>query len=308
MPLDKPSNSPISNSRRQLLIRSGILGAAAAVAPGLLWPNSAQALHNGDAGVNAQQLHAALNALRDDTFFGVIACAVPGNDPYSQAQGVSTPAPGGIGTRADLYLSGGVDLLVPIPRPFMLQLLDSVGAYLAYAPIEIPPAVADTLEGDEDRILRDLDSSLSNYLEEDVSNSVLAALLLNLAASLIQDTSPEAPFLAPFSNLSWEQKTRVFAELEGKESWLKDALQWQIDDPDYRDAVPGVLQSIMAFAMRVAGFASYNEFAVFDEATRTIAQRPLGWVLSQYQPDSPPVADGSDDFIGYYQGRRSADA
>jgi hypothetical protein len=62
---------------------------------------------------------------------------------------------------------------------------------------------------------------------------------------------------------------------------------------------------MVAFMLRISGFGSYCEFAVFNPATREVAERPLGWVLSQYAPDAPPSGIGGDDFIGYFQGRRS---
>lgn len=301
----KPSDTPINNSRRQLLIHSGILGAAAAVAPSLFWSPTAQAIDTDTVDWTVEQLNAALLALRDDTFFGLIAFGVPGNDPHSEAQGVSTAAPGGIGTRADLYLAGGTDLLVPIPPPFMQQLLDSVGAYLALSPISVPEGVAATLGENQEWLLENLDNTLSQYLEEGVPNTVFAALLLNLAATRVAGAELDGPFLAPFSNLTWEQKAKVFESLDGERSWIKTTVQWRIPNPDYREATPGVLQSIIAFLLRIAGFGSYCEFAVFNPETRTIAQRPLGWVLSNYEPDSPPVSEGTDDFLGYFQDRRS---
>ncbi|MFC4258226.1 hypothetical protein ACFOZ5_04165 [Marinobacter lacisalsi] len=299
---------PLNPGRRRVLVGSGVLGAAAAVAPGLLVPGRAFAdLDSGDVQWTAEQLKAALEALRDDTFFGLVAFAVPGDDPYSQQQGVSTPIPGGIGTRADLYLVGGIDRVVPLPPRFMNQLLAGIGAYLDAAPLAIPDDAAATLGENGEWILENLDASLSQYLEEEVPNSIMLSLLLNLVANQVIEQPGTGPFIAPFSNLTWEQKGRVMAALDGEGSWLKNALQWTIADRDFREAAPGVLQTFVSFVIRIASFASYNEFAVFDPENLTVSQRPLGWVLSGYEPDAPPLPDGGDDFIGYYQGRRSAD-
>ncbi len=300
--------SPLDPGRRRLLVGSGVLGAAAAIAPGLLIPGQAHAdLGSGEVDWTAEQLSSALEALRNDTFFGLIAFAVPGDEPYSQQQGVSTATPGGIATRADLYLTGGIDRVVPMPPGFMQQLLDAVGAYLNAAPLAIPDEAAAALGENGEWILENLDSSLSQYLETDVPNSILLALLLNLVANQVIENPGTGPFIAPFSNLSWEQKGQVMAALDGNGSWLKSALQWSIPDRNFREAAPGVLQTIVSFVIRIASFATYNEFAVFDAENLTITSRPLGWVLSGYQPDAPPVADGGDDLIGYYQGRRSVD-
>ncbi len=313
---NKPSDSTLNSGRRQLLIGSGILGAAAAVNPGMVLASPGRGRWKGKGRGSNQpgleenvdwtvdQLRTALDALASDTFFSIIAFAVPGNDPWSEYQGVSTAMPGGIGTRADLYLSGGVNLLVPLPAAFMQELLNSIGNYLGSYPMDIPDMAAEDVGENGEWILENLDSSLGQYLEGTASNTVLIALLVNLAATRLHG-QVDGPFPSPFANLGWEQKAKVFEELESQSSWLKRAIVWNISNRDYREAAPGVLQGIISFLMRIPGFGSYCEFAVFDAANRTIVQRPLGWVLSQYRPDAPPLPIGSDDFIGYYQGRRS---
>ncbi|WP_346777522.1 twin-arginine translocation signal domain-containing protein [Rhodococcus sp. HNM0563] len=50
-----------------------------------------------------------------DTINGILAFVVPGNDPYSQHQGVSTEAPGGVTQGAAETLERTFDLAVPIP-------------------------------------------------------------------------------------------------------------------------------------------------------------------------------------------------
>ncbi|GGY75204.1 hypothetical protein [Marinobacter zhanjiangensis] len=301
-------NHPLNPGRRRVLVGSGVLGAAAAVAPGLLVPGRAHAdLDNSDVQWTTEQLRAALEALRNDTFFGLVAFAVPGDDPYSQQQGVATGIPGGIGTRADLYLAGGIDRVVPLPPQFMNQLLNGIGAYLDAAPLSIPDDAAANLGDNGEWVLENLDASLGRYLEGDVPNSIMLTLLLNLVANQVIEPPGSGPFVAPFSNLSWEQKGRVMAALDGENSWLRNALRWTIPDAAFRDAAPGVLQALISFVIRIASFASYNEFAVFDPENLTVAERPLGWVLSGYEPDAPPIPDGGNDFMGYYQGRRSAD-
>ncbi len=316
---NKPSNPPINSGRRQLLIGSGLVGAAAAVSPGMLLANPGNGRgrgrgrghHKDDSQQyvepvewTVEQLRTALDKLRDDTFFAMIAFAVPGNDPYSEYQGRSTAMPGGITTRADLYLAGGIDLLIPLPPAFMQQLLGSVATYLSLSPMDIPEMAAGDVGENGEWILENLNSTFTDYLEGEASNTILVTLLLNLAATRVAG-AVDGPFPSPFANLSWEQKAQVFEELESQHSWLKRAVVWNIPDWDYRDSAPGVLNSLTAFMLRIAGFGSYCEFAVFNPATREVVQRPLGWILSQYATDAPPMAIGSDDFIGYYQGRRS---
>lgn len=293
------------------MIGSGLVGAAAAVNPsmafagwgrGWSWWNPQENVEPVDWTV--EQLRTALDALRDDTFFAMIAFGVPGDDPYSEYQGVSTPYPGGITTRADLYLAGGTDLLVPMPTEFMDQMLASIATYLRLSPMDIPEMASEDVGENGEYILENLDSTFTEYLEGEVSNSVLVALLLNLAATRVAG-SVDGPFPSPFANLSWDQKAQVFEELENQNSWLRRAITWAIPNWEYREAAPGVLNLMISFMLRISGFGSYCEFAVFNPETREVAQRPLGWVLSQYAPDAPPSSIGSDDFIGYFQGRRS---
>lgn len=319
---NQASDTTVNNGRRQLLIGSGILGAAVTVAPGMAFASPGNGFGlgkllgrgkgrgRGEPDVVEQvdwtvdQLRNALEQLKNDTFFSLIAFAVPGNDPWSEYQGVSQPVPGGIATRADLYLAGGINLLVPLPPEFMKQLLNSIGSYLSSYPMDIPEMAAEDVGENGEWILENLDATLGEYLDGEASNAVLVTLLLNLTATRLHG-QVDGPFPSPFANLSWEQKAKVFEELENSNSWLKRAIIWNIPDRDYRDAAPGILGAIVAFLLRIGGFGSYNEFAVFDPANLTVVQRPLGWVLSQYRTDAPPLTNGSDDFIGYYQGRRS---
>ena len=41
-------------------------------------------------------------------------------------------------------------------------------------------------------------------------------------------------------------------------------------------------------------------------ASERLRARPVGWELSDYPPSQP--VEGWDEFLGYYQGRTSADA
>jgi hypothetical protein len=103
--------------------------------------------------------------------------------------------------------------------------------------------------------------------------SVQVAGTLNGVAKMVNPSASE-PFSAPFANLSFPEKVAVFQALEG--------------DPASRP-LAGVLPQFVAFLV-------YSEAGVFDPDTG----RPLGWDLSHYEG----VADGRDEFKGYYQNRR----
>ena len=109
---------------------------------------------------------------------------------------------------------------------------------------------------------------------------VVAALLNSTALAV--NPAASGPFASPFSNLSFADKARVFAALEGNPASAPLA---------------GTLPLVV-------GFLAYAETAVFNPATRTISGRPIGWDLSNYSG----VSNGRDEFRGYFRNRRKADA
>lgn len=109
---------------------------------------------------------------------------------------------------------------------------------------------------------------------------VVAALLNSTALAV--NPAASGPFVSPFSNLSFADKGRVFAALEGNPASAPLA---------------GILPLVV-------GFLAYAETAVFNPATRTISGRPIGWDLSNYSG----VSNGRDEFRGYFRNRRKADA
>ena len=112
--------------------------------------------------------------------------------------------------------------------------------------------------------------------------SVELAGILNGVAQVV-NPSASGTFSAPFANLSFPEKVKVFEFLEGG-----------VFGPELRPSpLAGVLPQFVAFLV-------YSEAGVFDPNTRTLTGTPLGWTLSNYEG----VADGRDEFKGYYQDRR----
>jgi hypothetical protein len=109
----------------------------------------------------------------------------------------------------------------------------------------------------------------------------VVADLLNSTA-LAVNPGISGPFQSPFANLSFAHKAAVFGALEGNPAAA---------------GIAGVLPLIV-------GFLTYSETAVFDPATRTLVDRPIGWDLANYSG----VSDGHDEFRGYFKNRRQADA
>ena len=112
--------------------------------------------------------------------------------------------------------------------------------------------------------------------------SVQVAGILNGVAQVV-NPSASGPFSAPFANLLFPEKVAVF-------EFSRAATRSPNCDP-----VPlaGVLPQFVAFLV-------YSEAGVFDPDTRTLTGTPLAGALSKYEG----VADGRDEFKGYYQNRR----
>ena len=181
----------------------------------------------------AEQALASSATLVEETLSGLVAFVVPGADPFSIAQSLSTPEPGGIDAGATPALILG------------------------------------------------LNSSQSS--QPTLAESVAA--LLNGVAEKVDPSSPSGPFGSAFANLPFAGKAEVFAVLEG--------------DPSFAP-----LRSLVGVLPALVAFLAYSEAGVFDPAARTLAGRPVGWTHTRYDG----VADGRDDFKGYFRNRRNADA
>jgi hypothetical protein len=112
--------------------------------------------------------------------------------------------------------------------------------------------------------------------------SASAASLLNQVASKLAPLAP-GNFVSPFARLSFSQKTAVFQFLE--------------QDPSM---VP--FRRVAALLLFIPAAATYSEGGAFDLSIRTVVGWPVGWTLSGYSG----VANGRDEFKGYFQGRREA--
>jgi hypothetical protein len=110
------------------------------------------------------------------------------------------------------------------------------------------------------------------------------ATLLNSVALAVNPNAASGGFASPFANLSFAEKAAVFSVLEG--------------DPQFVS-----LRSLVGSLLALVAFLCYSEVGVFDPATRTLVGEPIGWTLSSYDG----VADGRDEFRGYFENRRRAE-
>jgi len=92
-------------SRRTFLQRSGLVALGAAL-PGLL---QARGL--------VDEALAQSGDLTSETLSGLVAFMLPGDDPYSVAQGVTAPGPGGVGANVVPTFIQNLDQFVPVGTP-----------------------------------------------------------------------------------------------------------------------------------------------------------------------------------------------
>lgn len=253
-------DSPAADiSRRQFLTRSGAvtgLGLLASVLPGVLkangWYNPAY----------AQSVD-----LVEDTFNGLVAFMLPGNDAYSVLQGETADGPGGIAAGGTKALIASLDRYLPTPHLHVLG-------------IDLGIPLLDTVP---------LSAAVANLLDA-------VALIVNPLA--LNPVTATGISLSAFSHLSSTEKARVFQALEG--------LQVPDDKvPEPFTRVSGNLSFIAGIVPGFAAFLGGNEQGVYDAATRSLTGRPVSWQISGYQPNGP--VEGWDELKGYYRGRKKAD-
>lgn len=111
--------------------------------------------------------------------------------------------------------------------------------------------------------------------------SRFVAMILNHVAQ-VQNSAISGPFDSHFANLLFGQKTAVFAAMES--GWGGVELM----------QLGGILAPL-------AAFIAYSEAGLLTPSICTLNGLPIGWAISGYEG----VADGRNDFMGYFQGRRS---
>lgn len=297
-----PTTEPHRLARRQLLARLAVLGASLGVAPSLLRnpPAGATTARIGTpfVGVRAAQAAQASPGLTLDTLSGVVAFVCPGDDAYSVHQGVSLAEPGGVAAEAHVLLAEVLNTYFPVPE-LVAFLIEALQTELAAVPLP------DGLDG-----LTWIDGLLET--DGHVPLAPVVAVLVNLLAVQVDPASVAGPFLTPFPRLTWANKAEVWRRFESDLPNL-----FTVGHPGSRlplvsdilallSTLGGLLRFTSGAVLEIATFASYSEHAVFDPTTRTLTGRPVGWDLADYPP-TEPVA-GWDEFIGYYQGRTTADA
>lgn len=288
-------SDPHALSRRVFLARVGVLGAAYG-SGGLLLPTAVGAVPQQVPQLVVGTLQPVLAELARDTLNGLTTFVVPGPDPYSLSQGTPRTEPGALEARATDFMIEALDNFVPLPQELVRPVVTALVTASADLGIPLPPELEQLLAG----VVATLDRLLGVVLHSDetLPLSLVIALLLNLAATQVNPLAVSGPFLSPFARLSFADKARAFALIEGADADLVQVLDAGLPEP-MKQSVSGLLRFVGGALLEFPAFGAYSEWAVFDRASRTVTATPVGWTLTGYGG----VSDGWDELQGYYQDR-----
>jgi hypothetical protein len=301
-------------TRRAFLARIGVLGASAVLLPRCT-PGpapSGEVASESSLGALIELLRPVLSALARDTLNGFVAFNLPGQDPYSQAQGTPRAEPGGIEAQGTDFLIENVDRFLPFPDALVQPAAAGLVTALADLPLPLsqplPLPLPLPLPGGV-VTLGLVDDAVRYILQNDAAMpiSLPVALLLNYLATAVSPASVSGAFLSPFARLSFAQKARAMELLETSHPQLVAVVDAQLPQP-LKASASGLLKLIGGALQEFAAFGSMGESRKYNPQTRTLTGRPIGWQLTGYLPDNQ-TGDGWDDLLGYYQNRReTADA
>jgi hypothetical protein len=294
-------------SRRDFLLRTGVLGASAAVLG--VWPGQTAQAAVPDAlkPLLERVVEPAIELLVRDTYAGLGVFAVPGpaSDRYSVAQGLTSATPGAVEAKGPELVAHTLDRYISLPDAYLQALVAAfrTGVSDVALPHELLGGILAPLELAGATIDDALQVVLANDLA--VPASLPVALLLNFAATQVRATAVAGPIpSSPFANLTWSEKGQAMQRVERADPDLVALIDANAPQP-LKESGSGLLRFIGNVVLTLAAFAPYTEFHVFDPATRRATRRPIGWDLSRYMPGRTTPADGWDELLGYYQDRRA---
>jgi hypothetical protein len=296
-------------SRRAFLARIGVLGASTILLPQCTSGPDALGTLSSEIGLGAlvDLLRPILTQLSRDTLNGFVAFSLPGQDPYSRAQGTPASEPGGIEAQGTDFLIENLDRFLPFPDELARPAATALLTALHDLPIPLPGSVLGLLGGILGPPIVTLglvDDAVLFILQNDDAAplSLPVALLLNYVATLVNPLSLRGAFLSPFARLSFAEKAHAMEMIETSQSNLVALVDAQIPQP-LKASVSGLLKFLGGALYEFAAFGCVGESRKFDPATRTVTGRPVGWQLTGFLPDNQ-TGEGWDNLIGYYQNRR----
>lgn len=291
-------------NRRELLLRTGVLGAGAVVAG--VWPSAARGnVPDVLAPLLEQVAEPALELLARDTYAGLAVFAVPGSDPYSRAQRLVGSSPGPIEARAPELLAHTLDTYLSLPDAYLHALAAAFAT--GVSDVRIPHGLLGGALAALELVGATLDDALRAVLANDrtIPAALPVALLMNFAATQVRPSSVLGPIpSSPFANLTWQEKGLAFERIERADPDLVALIDANAPQP-LREGASGLLRFVGNVLLVLAAFAPYTEFGVFDRSTLRATRRPVGWDLSDYMPGRTTPADGWPELLGYYQDRRA---
>jgi hypothetical protein len=128
--------------------------------------------------------------------------------------------------------------------------------------------------------------TLDRFLPSRPPLSSAAATILNEVAANVVPTARRGKFASAFANLTVAQKAKVFETLEG-----------------FGGEDAGSIRFLAGNLTDLVAFLAYSDAGAFDRKRRRLRRRPVGWKLAHYAG----VAEGRNEFKGYWEGRTSAD-
>ena len=135
--------------------------------------------------------------------------------------------------------------------------------------------------------------------DETVPLSAGVAGGMNSTALSVNPVAAGGALLSPFSRLTFAEKAETWRVLEEETQALDSS---SLPEPLTHSA--GVLQFVFGVLPGFVQFFAFSEIDVFDDASRTLSQRPVGWDHARYLEGvgtTPP--EGSAELIGFYQDR-----
>lgn len=291
-------------SRRQLLARTGVLGAAVALSPLGGRAAGAQAPAGDLLEDGTEVLAPPLREVVLETFAGIAAFVCPGPDRFSVQQGETADDPGGVDADGGGFLTHALDHYLPYPDAVLRPFVQGLGTATSGGGAEPAGGLLDVA----DEVARAIDDAVVAVLANDatVPASLPAAMVLNLAATVADPATLAGPFPAsPFANGTMAQKAGAFRVLDEDAAGIVAMVDADLDEPS-RSAISGLVRFLSASLVHFTAFGIYSEWSTSRGRGDVIA-RPVGWDLASFTPGEMVPADGWDELRGYWQGRRQAD-